>query len=223
MVTPLPDNMDSTQFLHEVMAASKSFAYRCKNDEAVTMIHLAGSVREITGCQPDALLGNRDLNYASLCHPDDLRPMIDKVDAAIEAKQPWDVDYRLIRRDTSEILVRERGAAVFAPDGSILYLQGLVIDAAAEARLRADIHSSVETTKQANEEILDLAQKIAGSVRELSMLSINARIEAARAGDVGRGFAVVASEINNLAEMNAGWAQEIAARMNRHDQAGRIS
>ena len=205
--------------LQGILDASRSFAYRCENDEAVTMTFLTGPVELITGCPPADLLHNKERSFSSLCHPDDLRPMIDAVDAAIEKKQPWDLDYRLVRPDQSELLVRERGAAVFNEDGSVAFLQGLVTDASAEANLRKQLESSYADTQTDNQEILDLAQKIATSVHELALLSVNARIEAAHAGDAGRGFAIVATEIKNLAEANAEWAKEITQRMTRESRS----
>ena len=195
------------------MKASKSFVYRCDNDEDVTMTYLSGSVGAVTGCRTDQLLNNRELSYGSLCHPDDLKDMIDAVDASIEARTSWDLDYRLVRPDGSELLVRERGAAVFNDAGDVIYLQGLVVDASAENELRIRLEEKAQTANSANVAILSLANQIVGSVRELNMLSVNSKIEAARAGDSGAGFKVIAGEIQRLAKANADCAVQIAEQM----------
>ncbi|VFQ43330.1 [Fe-Fe] hydrogenase large subunit C-terminal domain-containing protein [Desulfoluna butyratoxydans] len=56
----------------------------------------------------------------------------------------------------------------------------------------------------ASQEIPDVLQFINDTVDNLSLLALNAKIEAARAGDAGKGFDVVATEVKGLADSTAG-------------------
>ncbi|MGY6703358.1 methyl-accepting chemotaxis protein [Roseinatronobacter sp.] len=64
-----------------------------------------------------------------------------------------------------------------------------------DASMTAITRTLAEMSNRANA-IKDIAQQV-------NMLSINARIEAARSGDAGRGFAVVAQEIDRLSHQTA--------------------
>ncbi|GBF41566.1 methyl-accepting chemotaxis protein [Leptospira ellinghausenii] len=70
------------------------------------------------------------------------------------------------------------------------------------------------------EEILDLISDIAEKV---NLLSLNASIEAARAGDAGRGFAVVASEISKLADSTADATKNISTISGKIKSAIQVS
>jgi hypothetical protein len=73
----------------------------------------------------------------------------------------------------------------------------------------ADTVAAMGRMQEAAERMAEVVAVIDDVAFQTGMLSLNAAVEAARAGDAGRGFAVVASEVRQLARRCAESADEI--------------
>ncbi len=89
-------------------------------------------------------------------------------------------------------------------------------DAKAGAESIRVMSSNMNNILQSSGDMTNIVKIISDISGQINLLSLNAAIEAARAGDQGRGFAVVADEISKLADKTASSIKEIDLLINKN-------
>jgi len=113
--------------------------YRGACDRDWTMHWLSDEVETITGYPASDFIGNSVRTFASVIHPDDRDYVERSVAQAVDARRPFNLEYRILRRGGEARWVLERGQAQDGGDGR-LRLHGAIFDItirrAAEQALR---------------------------------------------------------------------------------------
>jgi len=118
---------ESERRLATLMANLPGMAYRCANRPHWPMEFVSEGCAGLTGWPASALLQNRPA-FGELIVEADRQFVWDTVQRALAARRPYELTFRIQTADGQLRWVWERGCGVFAPDGSLLFLEGFITD-----------------------------------------------------------------------------------------------
>ncbi len=103
-------------------------AYRCQCDENWTMLYIGEEIEPLSSYPASDFIQNKVRTFASILHPEDVNHVSKVIHEAIQAGRPWEVEYRIIRKDTSIAWILERGSYIPHDDPKNSTLDGLLLD-----------------------------------------------------------------------------------------------
>ena len=114
-------------------------AYRALADEHWSALFVSKGIEDLTGYPPDEFTSRR-LSYNDIMLSEDRSATREAVLTALRERAMYNVEHRIRHKDGSIRWIWSRGHGVFAPDGSLRFIEGWQLDVThqkqAEERLR---------------------------------------------------------------------------------------
>ena len=118
--------------------------YRSFLDSHRTMSFISNGIGMITGYPPRDLMQNKVFSFISLIYPEDRERVINTIEQAMKVSQPYLMEYRMIRADSSIRWVSEKGQAIISEEGEVLWLNGLIFDITEQKQASEALRESEE-------------------------------------------------------------------------------
>lgn len=95
--------------LETVVKSTPIVIYECLPNQNWTMTFLSPQIQELTGYPAEELLFDRSLSFSKIIHPEDQARVSDRSEKSLPRGEPYEIQYRIIHRDSSVRWVWERG------------------------------------------------------------------------------------------------------------------
>jgi len=116
---------ESRRVLTMLMSNLPGMVYQCCEDPEWTMLFVSDGCRDLTGYEPDDLVGNRTVSYGGLILDEDRDLVVAEVRQGIAERRAFRMAYRIRRADGEIRRVWEQGRAVVGDDGQVT-LEGFI-------------------------------------------------------------------------------------------------
>jgi PAS domain S-box-containing protein len=103
-------------------------AYRCSNDGFWTMEFASYGCRDLTGYEPEAIIGNRLTTFDEIIDPEDRKAVRDVKARSLDSGEAFELTYRIRTREGAVKWVLERGRPVPGQDGHFRCFEGFISD-----------------------------------------------------------------------------------------------
>jgi PAS domain S-box-containing protein len=128
---------ESERMLSTLLSNLPGAAFRCRRDDARTIEFISEGSKELSGYEPSDLIGNSQISFARLMHPEDFAAVQSAIGEALAAGRTYEATYRIHAKDGKERWIWERGQGIFSDIGQADFLEGFITDVTEKRQLES--------------------------------------------------------------------------------------
>ena len=139
---------ESQRALSTLLGNLAGMAYRRLYGDDRTITFVSEGCVQLTGYSPEMLLNSREASFAQLVHPEDHDYVSTHIEEAMNARQPFQLTYRIQTVMGQEKWVLEKGTGVYDLHGTPVAIEGFLTDITDSKRVEEALHIEREKSER---------------------------------------------------------------------------
>ena len=153
----------SRRQLADLMSSLPGMTYRAAYNGKRVLEYVSDGCYDLTGYSPDEIVGDAVVAYDDMVEAGDRQRTKDEMSAAIEARGSYHVTYAIRTQSWRRKWVLDQGRGVFADDGSLVAIEGIITD--------------VTEAKSAEEALRESEERYRGFIENFNGIAYRARLD----------------------------------------------
>ena len=145
--------------LDSLMGHLPGLAYRALADEHWTALFASRGIEDLTGYSAEEFTSHR-IHYEDIILPEDRTVTRKAVFSALRQRRMYEVEHRIRHKDGSVRWIWARGHGVFAPDGSLRFIEGLNLDMTSRKQAEEALRESEEALRISEQRFRTMASVV---------------------------------------------------------------